>query len=113
MGPWCARLRGFVSVGRDVYRLFRCKLWPCAIEFATPRRAKVFGLRVQGRIDRSQPISHLKPDFFQRKNLKSESVRVAKLVNCMNPETMKIEKRIFNICMIEFTIKCFNKFANL
>jgi len=46
-----ARLRGFVSGGRDVYRLFRCKLWPYAIEFATPRREKVFGLRVQGRKD--------------------------------------------------------------
>ena len=30
-------LRGFVSGGRDVYRLFRCKLWPYAIEFATAR----------------------------------------------------------------------------
>lgn len=41
MGP---RVHGFVAscaAGRDVYRLFRCKLWPYAIQFATPQRTKV------------------------------------------------------------------------
>lgn len=42
VGPWCARLRGFVSVGRDVYRLFRCKLWPYALEFAMRHDAQKY-----------------------------------------------------------------------
>lgn len=80
-GPW---LRGFMSAGRDVYRLFRCKLWPYAI------RPVCYATAIQKysgpgpdlyEIDLNRialiPFHHLK-----YKNCKAKSVRNLKIDKC-------------------------------